>query len=98
MVNKNQIYQNASNLNGRLEEFIETLQCTKTNYFAVTDCGPGPVLKDTCFVQCLLENYCVEPTSADQPLSSCSAKQKLLLGIGYVIFKLVQHYEFNKTE
>lgn len=94
MVSKSLKYQNASSLNGPLEEFIESIQCTKNTQ---TTCGNPTGIKNSCFVQCLLKNSCVEPTSADQPLSSCSAEQILLFGIGTVIFLSVQRIILNKT-
>ena len=55
------------------------------------DCGPGPVLSDSCFVQCLLKNYC-GPTVHD-----CDKEQILLFGIGTVIFLSVQQIIWNKS-
>ena len=95
MVNKIQKYQNVSSLNGPIEQFIESIVTCLREYsgnvcMSLVDDMPLP----SCIPQCLVGNYCGPPTSTDQPLSSCTAKQKLFLGFSAgIIAKVLQKYK-----
>ena len=91
MVNRTQIFQNASSLNGPLEQFIESIvTCVKENdgknkKVCVTPEG-GAI---SCVSECLLDKYCGAPTTTGEPFSSCTAKQKLFIGISALIIAKV---------
>ena len=89
MVNKNLTFQNASSLNGPLEEFIESIQCTKTQYNDADCADPVGFLKN-CFVQCLLKNYC------GSTVFDCNEEQILLFGISALIIAGVREKYYSR--
>ena len=99
MVNKNLTYQNASSLNRPLEEFIENIvKCVRENK-ANPICAGSDSLPVQCVPQCLLNKYCGPDVkqrlrnALPQPLTplvSCTAKQKLLLGISALVIAMVR--------
>ena len=95
MVNTTQIFQNASSLNGPIEEFIESIvKCVRENRKNMENdyCSNSERIdsRGSCVPQCLLDKYCGAPTSAGQPFMNCTAKQKLLLGISALVIAMVR--------
>ena len=95
MVNKNLRFQNASSLNGPLEEFIEnTVKCV-IEYNDNPICPGFHSLPVHCVAQCLLDKYCGASTSANKPFMNCTPKQQLFIGISAGIIAKVDKRKFS---
>ena len=110
MVNKSLIYQNASSLNGPIEQLIESIvtcvneyseqpeDCEESNDMYGTLPVPTPV---SCVLQCLKNEYCRSPTTLarmDKPLSTCSVEQRLFLGISAgIIAEVLKKYKSSQS-
>lgn len=94
-----QIFQNASSLNGPIDQFIESIvTCVKENPRSNLCVNSEDMAVSSCVPQCLLDKYCGAPTTNGEPFSSCTAKQKLFLGISDgIIAKVLQKYKSSQS-
>ena len=100
MVNTTQIFQNASSLNGPIQQFIESIvdcvQEGETQITADENCPNAefpsyyrryPIYPlGLCVPECLSKKYCGSATTYSQ----CTTKQKLFIDISALIITVVR--------